>query len=335
MNGVLELTTAQALPDRALSDGFWYNALPVGTFQDPRYGRVEITPDMCRRMAANFGKAPAYPPPVKLGHGDGAASPGVVREIRAEPDGLHIRVEVDDAAAAEIRAGRYRYMSAEYHDDYAEKLAGEMVGPTLLGVALTNQPAHPGVVPIALSDGKWVQAETPASAGGGNDGKGDAGMGAAAVDGKVDLSEVLGVQLSEARAALEVAKAEAERAKAEAAEAKKLSDAARTETEGLRKAAREREVTAFCDEWTGKGIPPAVVDKIRPVLLADAATVKLSDGREADLKALFGALFEAVPRVPMGAKGDPGATKDPAAEAKTLADDIAARANARRQPKKA
>jgi len=332
MDEPLELTTAQALPDRALSDGFWYNALPVGTFRDPRYGRVEITPDMCRRMAANFGKAPAYPPPVKLGHGDGAASPGAVREIRAEPDGLHIRVEVDDAAAAEIRAGRYRYMSAEYHDDYTEKRTGEMVGPVFLGVALTNQPAHPGVVPIALSDGAWVQAGGPAAADGGNDGKGDASMGMG--DGKVDLSEVLGVQLSEARAALEAAKAEAEKAKAEAAEAKKLSDAARTEAETLRKAAREREVKAFCDEWAGKGIPPAVVDKIRPVLLADPVTVKLSDGREADLKALFGALFEAVPKVPMGAKGDPGATKDPTAEAKTLADDIAARANARR-PKKA
>ena len=323
----MELLTEQ----RELSEAFWYNALPVGTFRDPRYGRVEITPDLCRRMAANFGKVPAYPPPVKLGHGDGAASPGVVREVRADPDGLHIRVEVDDAAAAEIRAGRYRYMSSEYHDDYVEKRTGLQVGPVFLGVALTNQPAHPGVVPIALSEGKWVQAPGRDPAGR----KEDEGMKDG--NGTTALEELLAKQLSDANAALEAAKAETAKARAEAEEAKKLSDAAAKEAETLRKEARERDVKAFCDEWIGKGIPPVVVDKIRPCLLNEgegAGIVALADGRKTDLKTLLGEVFEGLGKVPLGNVGDPSA-KTPTQDEKTraLADDIAGRANARRQKK--
>ena len=54
---------------------FVYNILPVGRFHHRGYGEMEITSKLVKEIAANFGKYPAYPVPVKLGHGDGAGEP--------------------------------------------------------------------------------------------------------------------------------------------------------------------------------------------------------------------------------------------------------------------
>ena len=139
----------------ALSDQdtrFSYNLLPVGEFYDKRYGRVSISPAKVKQMADNFGKNPAYEVPVKLGHSDGAKSPGKVVSAEAKPQGLEITMLVDPETAQAINDKQYRYMSAEYDENYHDKATGENVGAVLLGAALVNQPAHPYVAPLMLAD---------------------------------------------------------------------------------------------------------------------------------------------------------------------------------------
>ncbi len=305
-----ELITTQGV---SLSEELWYNALPIGQFHDPRYGKVSITPDLVTKLAANMGKALAYPPPVKLGHGDGAPSPGVVKEAVAKADGLHLRMEVDDKAAEEIRSGRYRYMSAEYHPDYMGKTTGKNVGPCLLGVALVNQPAHPGVRPIFLSDsGEWEQSDAPQEEPeeGGNN---------------MDPEKVK--ELEAKVAELEAEKKELEK---KAEEAKTLADGAVEEATKLKRERHEAEIKAFCDEWTAKGVPPVVVDKIKPVLLADGGgVIKLSDDKETDLKAVFNDILEGMPKVALRTFGDPTGTREP--DSAKRANSIAASANGEKE----
>lgn len=319
-----ELLTTQAI---SLSEELLYNALPIGKFHDPRYGEVNITPDLVTGLAANVGKAPSYPPPVKIGHGDGAPSPGVVKEAIAKPDGLYLRMEVDDKAAEEIRNGRYRYMSAEYTPDYTDKKTGKKVGAALLGVALVNQPGHPGVKPLFLSDsGAWEQGESteptndPAPAPDDNE-KGGKNM---------DPEKI-----KELEAKLADLEAKNKELSDKAEENKKLADASAAEAEKLRKEKHEADVKAFCDGWVGKGVPPVVMDKIRPVLMADdSKVIKLSDDKQTDLKTLLNDVLGSVPKISLSAMGDPAAeAKVEATKAIELGDDIAACANGQKEEK--
>ena len=279
----------------ALSDEearFIYNLLPVGEFYDKRYGRVSITPAKVQQMADNFGKCPAYEVPVKLGHGDGAKSPGKVIGVQAKPEGLEVTMLVDAETAEAINAKQYRYMSAEYDEDYHDKKTGEKVGAVLLGAALVNQPAHPYVAPLRLADD--VDAER-------ND---------------EDMTELddLRLQLSDLKAQKAQAEAELKAVREQSDEtAKKLSDLEAQnkelveERERAEKARNEAEVKAFCDKWTAGGIPPAMLEKVKPLLLGkQSRAIKLSDNAEDDIPTLkfFDELFESMPKVPMTQLGN-------------------------------
>ena len=273
----------------ALSDEearFIYNLLPVGEFYDKRYGRVSITPEKVQQMAENFGKCPAYEVPVKLGHSDGAKSPGKVIGVEAKADGLEITMSVDTETAQAINAKQYRYMSAEFDEDYHDKKTGLNVGAVLLGAALVNQPAHPYVAPLVLADD--INPERTDK----------------------DMSELedLRLQLSDMKAQKAQAEADlkAEREKSEQT-AKKLADIEAVnkslieERERIEIARNEAEVKSFCDNWTAKGIPPVVVEKVKPLLLAKTSrTIRLSDTNEKPALKFFDELFEAMPKITMG-----------------------------------
>ena len=280
----------------ALSDEdtrFLYNLLPVGEFYDKRYGRVSITPEKIQQMAENFGKCPAYEVPVKLGHSDGAKSPGKVIGVEAKPEGLEITMSVDADTAQAINNKQYRYMSAEFDEDYHDKKTGDKVGAVLLGAALVNQPAHPYVAPLVFADDINHEQERN--------------------DYSMNELDDLRLQLSDMKA--QKAQAEAD-LKAEREEtAKKLADleasnkALIEERERIETARNEAEVKSFCDNWTAKGIPPVVVEKVKPLLLAKTSrTIKLSDTDEKPALKFFDELFEAMPKITMGqsSKNDGG-----------------------------
>lgn len=261
-----------------LGEEFWYNALPVGKFHDSRYGPIDITPTLVSQLAASFGKATPYPLPVKLGHGDGAPSPGTIKSVRAESDGLHIQFALDDEAAKEVKARRFRFMSAEYSPDYTNKETGEKMGPALLGVALVNQPAHPGVRPIVFSDGTWQQ----------------------------QTEEVVSVdeaKLKELEVKLAEAEAEKLRIGQERDALKKQADNAVADLNKMRAEQRADQIKVFCDEFVKQGVPPALVDKIRPVLFADTGMIKLADNTEVSLQQVFKDIFTEIPKIQLSAIG--------------------------------
>lgn len=290
----------------ALSDGasFIYNLLPVGRFYDKRYGEVWINDKKLNEMARNFGKYPSYEVPVKLGHGDGAPSPGKVIAIQAKPEGLEITMQVDADTAQAINKKYYRYMSAEFDENYMDKESGEYVGAVLLGAALVNQPASPYMDPLVLADDINLK--------GGTETMTMEEMQRQLSDIKTEFQkrdDAARKEFSD-KIAAEQAKVETEQAKNAELE-KKLAEAEVQRKELAEREAKaqkeqhEAEVKSFCDGWVSKGIPPAVLEKAKPVLLAESRVIKLSDTEETSLMKLLGDIFELMPKVPMGLVGKP------------------------------
>lgn len=280
---------------------FIYNLLPVGRFFDKRYGEIWVDGEMLQKMEANFGKYPAYEVPVKIGHGDGALSPGKVIALSAKSEGLEITMMVDAETAEAINKKQYRYMSAEFDENYVDKETNEPVGAVLLGAALVNQPANPYMAPLVL-----VDDIAPDNTGGAKPDKGRIG--------NMEAVELLQKKLSEAeereKKAREELDANIQESKAKEAEAQQkiaeLEAEKKVLAEERAKVAHEKletEVKAFCDEWTGKGVPPAVLEKVKPVLLSEGRVIKLSDKEDAPLIKVFGEVFEAMAKVPMEQKG--------------------------------
>ena len=132
---------------------FWHNILPIGKFYDPRYGEVNITKEMVEKMAENFKNGiPHYKPPVNISHEDIHGKFGDIVEVEAREDGLWAKIALTQDGAKLLEAKRFEYLSAEFTEHYVNKETGEDVGPVLLGVALTNRPAHPKMNPIKLSE---------------------------------------------------------------------------------------------------------------------------------------------------------------------------------------
>lgn len=278
----------------ALSDEearFIYNLLPVGEFHDKRYGRVSITPEKVKQMAENFGKYPSYEVPVKIGHEQGAKSPGKVISAEAKPEGLEITMMVDAETAEAINKKQYRYMSAEYDEDYRDKATGQRVGAVLFGAALVNQPGHPYVAPLVLVDDVKTSHEER-------------------TDDAMSELEDLRLQLSDMKVQKEHVEAELKTLR-EASEktSKMLSDmeaerkSLMEERERMEAARNEAEVRVYSDNWAFGGVPPAMIDKVKPVCLAKTSrTIRLSDepGDEMPMLKFFDELFELMPKVNLG-----------------------------------
>lgn len=290
MSGTIKTVLIDGGTPIALADDetrFIYNLLPVGEFYDKRYGRVSITPEKIRQMSENFGKCPAYEVPVKLGHSDGAKSPGRVIGVEAKPEGLEITMLVDSETAQAINAKQYRYMSAEFDEDYSDKTSGEKVGAVLLGAALVNQPANPYVAPLILAEDITPER----------------------TDEDMTELEDLRLKLSDTQTQVKELREESTAKTSEADELRKRIEELEAENKALKderkraeKLRTEAEVKAFCDKWTGQGIPPAVLEKVKPILLSEQSRViRLSDDAADDVPSLsfFDELFEGMPKVPM------------------------------------
>ena len=259
---------------------FIYNLLPVGEFYDKRYGRVSITPAKVQQMADNFGKCPAYEVPVKLGHEQGAKSP-------------------DAETAQAINDKQYRYMSAEYDEDYHDKKTGEKVGAVLLGAALVNQPAHPYVAPLKLAED--VKPEANPEKENDEDMKEVEKLEKQAKALREQI-EALEAQKSQLEADLRNARGQSEDTAKKLADLEAQNKTLLEERERAENARNEAEVKALCDKWISKGIAPVIVEKVKPLLLAkQSRTIKLSDDADDDIptQKFFDELFESMPKMPM------------------------------------
>lgn len=141
-------------------DSGHYVKIPIarkGSWKHPEYGDIEFTEkDLNELQQTIQNNELGWEPPLFYGHpsGGGAPSEGYLVSTFREGDTLFGIWSVNSTTYQEIKAGRFRYSSGEFLDNYKSKRTGEPVGSVLIGMALTNRPFIPDLPRnVALEEG--------------------------------------------------------------------------------------------------------------------------------------------------------------------------------------
>lgn len=133
--------------------------LYTGRFTHGKFGKLEVTEADLDKAVANFdARMASGQADVALdfdhshAEGRGSKAAGWLTALRREGNKLKARVAWTSEAAQAIKDRAYRYLSAEFSNN-GKNEAGDELGFTLLGGALTNRPFLRALAPIALSDG--------------------------------------------------------------------------------------------------------------------------------------------------------------------------------------
>lgn len=134
--------------------GSWIHALPVGSYNHPVFGALNITPERVQRFASNVkNKVRGIDLSINSMHGDNGDGPakGWVKDADARQDGVWLFVEWTKDTIQEIKEKKWRYFSAEFKDSW-ESPEGKKFTDVLFGGALTNRPFMKNLLPINLSE---------------------------------------------------------------------------------------------------------------------------------------------------------------------------------------
>lgn len=305
----------------------------LGKWRHPVYGPIDGTQEKFDAIIANFrGNVLGRPPYVRLGHTkDGAVTFGAtpaeawVHDIVQEGDILYALAHPTGKEVIEnVKSKRFRFASPEYDDNYINKETGARVGPTLMAIGLTNEPFltrlpevrsladppgtiyldHEEVKEVGENDvikkmseaiTKFFEGLKPAPAAGG-------------------ISDEERKKLAE----LDTLKAELDQTKAKLALAESRIDSAVNSSWATRVESRLAALVA-------KGIPPAMCESAKTILLANPAAettmIKLAEGKEISLAEQIFTTLEALPaehRVKLSQLGGQESRQPGAATAKEV-----------------
>lgn len=136
----------------------WMPLLPKpGKYQHPEYGEINLTPERNQNFVANFG-AGVYQSslPINTEHAaDNDGAYGWIEELRVNDDGsVDARVSWSDRGVEAIQKDRFRFVSAEWADEWMDAL-GKVWRDVLRGAALTVRPYFKDAFlrPLAASEG--------------------------------------------------------------------------------------------------------------------------------------------------------------------------------------
>jgi phage I-like protein len=135
----------------------WIQAIPLGVYQHPIYGRIEVTPERVQRFAANVKNGVrGQDLNIDYDHGgdpaQGRRAAGWIADAEARADGLWLLVEWTEAAAEGIRKREWKYFSPEFVEEWEHPKSGEKFKDVLFGGGLTNRPFLKDILPINLSE---------------------------------------------------------------------------------------------------------------------------------------------------------------------------------------
>lgn len=124
----------------------WETITRAVKFDDDYYGTVEITRAMLMSFKRNFD-ANTYGQDIAIDvahmHSDGAAA--FVRELAIDKGRLRARLEWTEFGIDAVTKRGFRYLSADYHEDWKNPETGEKHGPLLFGAGLTVRPRVKGL----------------------------------------------------------------------------------------------------------------------------------------------------------------------------------------------
>lgn len=133
----------------------------TGRFVDPRYGEFEITREMLLSMVKNF-EANVYGQEifVDVAHrpSDGAA--GRMQRLFLDGNKLRAEIEWTPFGVDAIKHRGFRYLSAEYDENFVDNEKRQPHGPTLLAAGLTIRPVVKSLDPVQLSEDSLAPGPT-------------------------------------------------------------------------------------------------------------------------------------------------------------------------------
>ncbi len=131
----------------------WVTVTRTGSFSDPRYGKFDITRPMLLAMVANFEQRTfGQDVFIDVAHKPDGGAAGKILRLTVEGDRLRALVEWTPLGLSAIRERGFRYLSAEYHENWQDNESGAKHGPVLLGAGLVTRPAIKRLDPIQLSE---------------------------------------------------------------------------------------------------------------------------------------------------------------------------------------
>jgi phage I-like protein len=132
----------------------WIQAMPLGTYQHPVHGTIEITPERVQRFAQNVNTGVrGQDLDIDYDHkGRSGEAAGWVKKAEARPDGLWLAVEWTKDAAQKIKDKAYRYFSPEFVDEWKHPKNEQMFKDVLFGGGITNRPFLKDILPINMSE---------------------------------------------------------------------------------------------------------------------------------------------------------------------------------------
>lgn len=131
----------------------WVTVTRTGSFTDPRYGRFEISRPMLEEMVRNFD-SDAYGQLIFIdqAHEPTKGAAGTVKRLSIEGDRLRALVEWTDWGRELIEKKGFRYLSAEFHENWKDNEKGDPHGCVLLGAGLVTRPCIKRLDPVTLSE---------------------------------------------------------------------------------------------------------------------------------------------------------------------------------------
>jgi hypothetical protein len=132
----------------------WIQMMPLGSYEHPVYGKVDITPERAQQFAANVkSRVRGQDLDIDYDHKEKTTeAAGWLKDAEARSDGLWGLVEWTKDAAQKIASKAYRYFSPEFVDEWTHPKTNEVHKDVLFGGALTNRPFLKDILPINMSE---------------------------------------------------------------------------------------------------------------------------------------------------------------------------------------
>lgn len=135
-------------------DGTWIQAMPLGEYEHPVYGPINITPEKVSQFADNVNnQVRGTDLDIDYDHKkNGGEAAGWVKKAEARDDGLWLFIEWTKSAYQKLKEKAYRYFSPEFNDEWTHPKTGETHHNVLFGGAITNRPFLKDILAINMSE---------------------------------------------------------------------------------------------------------------------------------------------------------------------------------------
>lgn len=135
----------------------WLRAWRYSVWEHPKYGTIEITPELGADFKANFDERTlGREHLVNYDHGldpaKGGKAAGTILDMEARDDGIYYKVMFTQPALDEIKAGEWKYLSPEYKDEWIDPETFQEFSNVPVDLALTNVPYFRHNPPLNFSE---------------------------------------------------------------------------------------------------------------------------------------------------------------------------------------